>query len=131
MASLGLRSVLCGLVLACTACAVVPAAPPPAPRVVAAAPSAPQPGYCREYQQTVIIGGVQQQAYGVSCQQADGSWKLVGGQQATGAAPPRPVAQSAAMVAPAQPYPAPPYDGSYLLIPYARASGDDTQKSEK
>lgn len=33
--------------------------------------------YCREYQQTVIIGGREQQAYGTACRQPDGSWKIV------------------------------------------------------
>jgi len=33
--------------------------------------------YCREYQQTVIIGGQEQQAYGRACRQPDGSWKIV------------------------------------------------------
>jgi surface antigen len=33
--------------------------------------------YCREFQQTVTIGGRQEQAYGVACQQPDGSWRIV------------------------------------------------------
>lgn len=33
--------------------------------------------YCREYQQTITIGGQQQQAYGTACRQPDGSWKIV------------------------------------------------------
>lgn len=33
--------------------------------------------YCREFQQTVTIGGRQENAYGVACQQPDGSWKIV------------------------------------------------------
>ncbi len=33
--------------------------------------------YCREYQQTVNIGGRDEQAYGVACQQPDGSWRIV------------------------------------------------------
>ena len=33
--------------------------------------------YCREYHQTVIIGGQAQQAYGTACRQADGSWLIV------------------------------------------------------
>ena len=32
---------------------------------------------CREYQQTVIIGGQQEEAYGTACRQPDGSWKIV------------------------------------------------------
>ena len=33
--------------------------------------------YCREYQQTVIVGGESQQAYGTACRQPDGSWRVV------------------------------------------------------
>ena len=32
--------------------------------------------YCREYQQTVVVGGKQQSAYGTACQQPDGSWQV-------------------------------------------------------
>jgi surface antigen len=32
---------------------------------------------CREYQQTVTIGGKSTQAYGTACKQADGSWKII------------------------------------------------------
>jgi surface antigen len=33
--------------------------------------------YCREYQQTVVVGGKSQSAYGNACRQPDGSWKIV------------------------------------------------------
>lgn len=33
--------------------------------------------YCREYTQTVVIGGRSQQAYGTACRQADGSWMII------------------------------------------------------
>lgn len=33
--------------------------------------------YCREYQQTVTIGGNEETAYGTACRQPDGSWKIV------------------------------------------------------
>lgn len=33
--------------------------------------------YCREYQQTVYVGGQQENAYGTACQQPDGSWEIV------------------------------------------------------
>lgn len=33
--------------------------------------------YCREFQQTITVGGQQQQGYGRACQQPDGSWKIV------------------------------------------------------
>lgn len=34
--------------------------------------------YCREYQQTIYVGGVQEEGYGIACQQPDGSWQIVG-----------------------------------------------------
>jgi surface antigen len=33
--------------------------------------------YCREYQQTITVGGKQEQSYGTACRQPDGSWKVV------------------------------------------------------
>ena len=35
--------------------------------------------YCREFQQTVTVGGRTEEAYGTACRQADGSWKIVSG----------------------------------------------------
>jgi len=32
--------------------------------------------YCREYRQTVVIGGREQDAYGTACRQPDGSWLI-------------------------------------------------------
>lgn len=32
--------------------------------------------YCREYQQTVTIGGTTQQGHGTACLQPDGSWQI-------------------------------------------------------
>ena len=32
--------------------------------------------YCREFQQTVTVGGDTQEAYGTACRQEDGSWKI-------------------------------------------------------
>ncbi|MDH5411096.1 MAG: RT0821/Lpp0805 family surface protein [Alphaproteobacteria bacterium] len=32
--------------------------------------------YCREFQQTVTIGGRAEDAYGVACRQPDGSWRI-------------------------------------------------------
>src|SRR6185369_11163849 len=32
--------------------------------------------YCREYKQTVVIGGEQNQAYGTACRQPDGTWRM-------------------------------------------------------
>jgi surface antigen len=36
-----------------------------------------QSEYCREYQQTVTIGGEQQQVYGTACRMPDGTWEVV------------------------------------------------------
>lgn len=33
--------------------------------------------YCREYHQTVYVGGQPQQAYGTACRQPDGKWLIV------------------------------------------------------
>ena len=33
--------------------------------------------YCREFQQTVTVGGKTQEAYGTACRQPDGSWQIV------------------------------------------------------
>ena len=32
--------------------------------------------YCREFHQTVTIGGKEENAYGTACRQPDGSWKM-------------------------------------------------------
>lgn len=32
---------------------------------------------CREYNQTIYVGGKQQSGYGTACQQSDGSWKVI------------------------------------------------------
>ena len=33
--------------------------------------------YCREFQQTVTVGGRTEEAYGTACRQPDGSWQVV------------------------------------------------------
>ena len=33
--------------------------------------------YCREFQQTITVGGQTEQAYGTACRQPDGSWRIV------------------------------------------------------
>jgi surface antigen len=33
--------------------------------------------YCREFQQTISVGGKTEQGYGKACRQPDGSWKIV------------------------------------------------------
>jgi len=44
-------------------------------------PSAPYQSdngqYCREYSQTISVGGKNEQAYGTACRQPDGNWKVV------------------------------------------------------
>ncbi len=32
--------------------------------------------YCREYRQTVVIGGQEREAYGTACRQPDGNWLI-------------------------------------------------------
>lgn len=33
--------------------------------------------YCREFTQTIVIGGEKQEAFGTACRQSDGSWRVV------------------------------------------------------
>lgn len=33
--------------------------------------------YCREFQQTIYVGGKAESAYGTACRQSDGSWKII------------------------------------------------------
>ncbi|HEX9648332.1 MAG TPA: RT0821/Lpp0805 family surface protein [Alphaproteobacteria bacterium] len=33
--------------------------------------------YCREFQQTITVGGEVQSGYGTACRQGDGTWKIV------------------------------------------------------
>lgn len=45
---------------------------------VTARPAYSQNGQtCREFTQTVTVGGKKEEAYGTACRQADGSWKIV------------------------------------------------------
>ena len=37
----------------------------------------PAGAYCREFEQTVTIGGQPQQSHGTACRQPDGSWRMV------------------------------------------------------
>jgi surface antigen len=32
--------------------------------------------YCREYQQTIVVGGQPEKAYGTACRQPDGTWQI-------------------------------------------------------
>jgi surface antigen len=36
--------------------------------------------YCREFTQTINVGGQSKNAYGTACRQSDGSWKIVSSQ---------------------------------------------------
>ncbi|MDF2095968.1 RT0821/Lpp0805 family surface protein [Aquibaculum arenosum] len=33
--------------------------------------------YCREFQQTIVVGGRTERGFGTACQQPDGSWKTI------------------------------------------------------
>lgn len=33
--------------------------------------------YCREFQQTVYVGGQMEEAFGTACRQSDGTWRIV------------------------------------------------------
>ena len=35
--------------------------------------------YCREFQQTITVGGQTERAFGTACRQPDGSWRIMGG----------------------------------------------------
>jgi surface antigen len=35
-------------------------------------------GYCREFQQEIVVGGQTQQSFGTACRQSDGQWRIVG-----------------------------------------------------
>lgn len=35
-----------------------------------------QGAYCREFTQTIMVGGKSQEAYGTACRQPDGTWKM-------------------------------------------------------
>ena len=53
-------------------------APPPPPPLGSVSPiRAPGRPECREFQQTIMIGGQPQRAYGTACHQPDGTWKIV------------------------------------------------------
>jgi len=104
-----LRLSVVGLALTCGGCVVHQAVPVAAP-VGETASAAPATQNCREFQDTVIVGGVKQPAYGTTCQQPDGSWRIA---SPPAASPPTTVA--AAPVVPYPVYPAYPY---YYPYPY-------------
>jgi hypothetical protein len=105
--------------LACVGCVL----PPPPPPAVMVSPTAPQtaqaPATCREFQQTITVGGTAQEAYGTTCQQPDGSWKVVGAPQSAEQNPPQsPPPQVAAVPAYPPPYYAYPYPYYYPAYGY-------------
>jgi hypothetical protein len=119
---LTIGSALLGLVIA--GCVVQPPPPPlsyaaamPPPVAQPAPQAAPAPAACREFQQTVTIGGTPQAAYGTTCQQPDGSWKVVDAPQAAPASVPAPQPQVAAV--PVYPTYAYPYPYPYPAYTYA------------
>jgi hypothetical protein len=108
------RTALSGVVLACAGCIVVPA---PSPPQAVAAPSPPPAQNCREFQQTVTIGGRPQQAVGTICQQADGTWKVSE----------RP-SDNASVVRAAYPYQYRPYYRPYFVVPVGPPGDDSDHK---
>ncbi|MEP3113271.1 hypothetical protein [Nisaea sp.] len=67
---------------------VIPVYPAPPPRVIqvpayvpvpAPAPAPVTTAHCREYQDTISVGGTAVPAYGNACLQADGSWQVRSG----------------------------------------------------
>jgi hypothetical protein len=108
------RTALSGTVLACAGCIVVPA---PSPPQAVAAPPPPPVQNCREFQQTVTIGGQAQQAFGTTCQQADGTWKVSE----------RPSNNAPALRA-AYPYPNRPYYRPYFVVPVGPPGDDSDHK---
>jgi len=99
--------------LACAGCVVQP--PPPPPPAMMVSPAAPQaaqaPGTCREFQQTITIGGTTQEAYGTTCLQPDGSWKVTGAPQSQQSPPPAQIAAPYPYYYPAYGYPPAVYGG--------------------
>lgn len=71
---------------------ILPMAPPPPPPGASVVYVQPQPmqavpasdpyvdgsgRYCREYQSTVVVNGMQQPSYGTACRMPDGTWRIV------------------------------------------------------
>jgi surface antigen len=72
--------------------------------------------YCREYRQTVTIGGREAQAYGTACRMPDGTWQVVSDKPAD-APSPAVVYQERVVVEPVY-APAPPYYSRWDPILY-------------
>jgi hypothetical protein len=105
-----------GLALATGACVYTPPPPPALPpaSAVSVPSSSASSSNCREFSDTITVGGQPQQAHGVACQQADGTWRIVD------QAPPSTqggvaTTQTVPGYYPAYPY---PYPYSYPSYPY-------------
>ena len=127
MSKILLNGAALAAVFACAACVYVPT---PAQTVTYATPapvvqSAPQVAQnCREFQQTVNINGQPERAYGLSCQQPDGSWKIVSERPQPAPVPP-PVEATSYPVYPAYPYyyGYPRYYGPSISLGFGFGSG--------
>jgi hypothetical protein len=101
------------IALLCSACATPEAAPAPSividsrPGTLASIPTGGS-GNCREFHDTVTIGGVPQESYGTACRQPDGSWRIM---PPGAAAPPTTTTYNTTTYV-VQPYPYPYYFGS-------------------
>ena len=115
MSSQSLRTPLMLAVLFCAGCVVSPPPPPMplppaadvAPPAQAAAPQAQaaQAGpTCREFKETITLNGAPQEAWGTTCLQPDGTWKVMSAPQLDGA----PSTTATAAAATTAPPPAPP-----------------------
>ncbi len=116
MSTQSLRAPSMLAVLFCAGCVVSPPPPlmplPPAadvapPAQAAAAPQeqAAQAGpTCREFKETITLNGAPQEAWGTTCLQPDGTWKVMASPQLDGA----PSTTATAAAATTAPPPAPP-----------------------
>jgi hypothetical protein len=123
MSSPNIRASVTLAALICAGCVASPPPPPvmpmtmiaPPPQAVAApqAAAAPQAQAaqagqtCREYQQTITLNGQPQEAWGTTCLQPDGTWKVVS--QPSDAAP-------AASSSVAPPPPPPPVQQQAIAV---------------
>jgi hypothetical protein len=111
------------LSLACAGCIVSPPPPPAAMMIPPPAQAAPQTAQapaqaptCREFQQTITVGGTPQAGYGTTCQQPDGTWRVADAAQPAPSGPP---AQPQVASTTAYPYYAYPYPAYYPAYAYA------------
>ena len=123
MLSTHIRAPVTLAILLCAGCVYYPPPSPPPPVAVAAAPAqVAQAGptaapTCREFQQTITVGGQVQEGWGTTCLQPDGSWKAVTAAQ-PGAPPPPPVVAAAPPPPPPRQVAVPVYP-AYYPYPYS------------